>query len=151
VWDLATGRERLRLPGHAGGVEALAVSPDDHLLATAGRDGKIRLWDAQTGQVTAVLHAHDGPVAAVTFSPDGKFLAGAAGRRIRLWDSQTHEPVGRLEPQAAGISALAFSPGGNYLASGGPLGLVLLALHFTEDGKPAAAPVGGQEYRQSFK
>jgi RNA polymerase sigma factor (sigma-70 family) len=151
VWDLATGQERLRLQGHEGGVEALAVSPDDHLVVTAGRDGTIRLWDAQTGQATAVLQAHDGPVAAVDFSPDGKFLAGTAGRRIRLWDSQTHEPVGSLEQQATGISALAFSPRGNYLASGGPSGLVLLALRFTEDGKPASRPVGGQEYRQSFK
>jgi RNA polymerase sigma factor (sigma-70 family) len=151
VWDLATGQEHLRLQGHEGGVEALAVSPDDRLVATAGRDGTVRLWDAQTGQAAAVLEAHDGPVAAVAFSPDGRFLAGTAGRRIWLWDSQTHDPVASLEPQAAGISALDFSPGGNYLASGGPLGLVLLALHFTDDGKPAPRTVGGQEYRQSFK
>jgi RNA polymerase sigma factor (sigma-70 family) len=151
VWDLATGQERLRLQGHEGGVEAVAVSPDDRRVATAGRDGKIRLWDAETGQATAVLQAYEGPVAAVAFSPDGRFLAGTAGRRILLWDSRTQEPVGRLEPQAAGIAALAFSPGGNYLASGGPLGLVLLALQFTEDGKPASRTVGGQEYRQSFK
>lgn len=43
VWDLLTGDEIGRLPGHVGAVHCLQV--EDHVCLTGGEDGNIRLWD----------------------------------------------------------------------------------------------------------
>jgi TIR domain-containing protein/WD40 domain-containing protein len=43
VWEVASGRERLRVT-HDRSVEAVAFSPDGSLLATASDDGSARVW-----------------------------------------------------------------------------------------------------------
>src|SRR5262249_44488482 len=70
VWDLAR-RQKLRViewPGSA--IEALALSPDGKLIATAGRDKNrdIHLWDAATGKVVGVLKGHTEDVLTLAFS-----------------------------------------------------------------------------------
>jgi WD40 repeat protein len=45
LWDLATGTELLRRPGHDVPVECLAFSPDGKRLATGHIDSAILVWD----------------------------------------------------------------------------------------------------------
>jgi RNA polymerase sigma factor (sigma-70 family) len=45
LWDLATGKEILRLPGHDAPADSLAFSPDGKRLATGHRDSTILVWD----------------------------------------------------------------------------------------------------------
>jgi WD40 repeat protein len=75
VWDWATGRH-LRTLSHSGSVTSAAFSPDGSRLATASRDGTVRIWDPYAGAPEQlVLHGHLGAVDTVTFSPDGSRLA----------------------------------------------------------------------------
>jgi hypothetical protein len=45
LWDLATGKELLRRPGHDAPVDCLAFSPDGKRLATGHQDSAILVWD----------------------------------------------------------------------------------------------------------
>jgi WD40 repeat protein len=45
VWEVLTGKERLRLDGHAGGVFTVAFAPDGLHLASGGADGTAHIRD----------------------------------------------------------------------------------------------------------
>ena len=45
LWEVETGKHIATLLGHPTDVQALAISPDNKLLASAGYDGSILLWD----------------------------------------------------------------------------------------------------------
>jgi len=67
------------LKGHVGGVNRVAWSPDGHLLASAGRDGSLRLWD-QPGDTSRVLHQHkSGECEELAWSPNGTQIASIGG------------------------------------------------------------------------
>ena len=45
----------MTLSGHSNRLTAAVFSPDDTQIATASRDGTIRLWETATGQLLGVL------------------------------------------------------------------------------------------------
>ena len=57
-------------------------------LATAGRDGRVRLWDMTRPRPARTFVGHEGEVRALSFAPDGATLAsaGAVGV-VRLWST----------------------------------------------------------------
>lgn len=86
-WDVATGRERMRLAGHRDTVNCMAFSPDGRTLATGSTDRTIKLWEVATGREQVILSGHTGAVYCLAFSPDGKRLAsGGYDKTVRLWD-----------------------------------------------------------------
>src|SRR5207248_7841979 len=46
IWDILSGQELARLPGHRGGTTLLAWSPDGRRLVSAGGDLTLLVWDA---------------------------------------------------------------------------------------------------------
>ena len=59
----ASGAERLSLAGHAGVVNACAVSPDGQWIVSASWDETLKVWNAATDLCLATFHADDGPLA----------------------------------------------------------------------------------------
>jgi RNA polymerase sigma factor (sigma-70 family) len=118
IWDIGSGNEILVLRGDGAAIEALAVSLDDRLIATASGDA-IRLWQPETGGEIAVLPGEGRTFLSVAFSPNGGLLAGAgADGAIQLWNVATRQPAGTLEKHDGPVRALAFSRDGTHLASG---------------------------------
>ena len=106
------------LKGHTDVVRHTALSPDGKHLATASRDGTVRLWDAANGEPVAVLRGHTGVVLAAVFSPDDTLLASwGEDATVRLWDLEQLERSGVLRGHTSFVYDVAFSPDGRRAVS----------------------------------
>ncbi|WP_284619518.1 DUF4062 domain-containing protein [Aquabacterium humicola] len=76
----------LELGGHAQSLNALALSTDGRVLASASSDRTLGLWDAQTGEGLRLLEGHLLDVNGCAFSPDGRQLASVSSDGcIKVW------------------------------------------------------------------
>ncbi|RMD95137.1 MAG: cytochrome C [Alphaproteobacteria bacterium] len=118
IWDLETGETLHVLRGHTGVVEAVAVSPDRRLLATAGRDRRAGLWDIETGAHLGWLEGHGGPVNDVAFAGGLIYTASSDGT-IRSWDPETRHMKRIIVRHGFGVRALLIDPARGWLVYGG--------------------------------
>ncbi|OWK34517.1 WD40 repeat domain-containing protein [Fimbriiglobus ruber] len=120
------GVARLR---HSDRVNALSYSPDGNTLASASRDGTVRLWDLGNGREILTYHGHEKAepeteklnvlkVPGAVFSPDGAVVASSGGHEIHVWDAKTGKLVHTLSAHKAPVRGLAFVDA-NTLVSGG--------------------------------
>jgi WD40 repeat protein len=99
IWNLETGKEQLSLSGHSSWIHAVAISPDDTRILSAGggspgdhigertdSDRQIRLWSISERRVIWTGTGHGKAVTSVAFSPDGEYaVSGSRDRTARLW------------------------------------------------------------------
>ena len=98
----------------------MAYSPDGKMLATAGKDGLVKLWAMPSRQLLHTLTGHKGWVLSVAFSPDGLMLSSASfDGTARLWDPNTGKELHTLDCGQGLLWDAAFSPDGKMLATPG--------------------------------
>jgi len=82
-------------------------------VATACRDGLVRLWDVAQGTPTGPVFRHGKWVNTVEFSPDGARLLTAADDGVaQVWNVATGAAVGKPLRYASGVKMAAFSNDG---------------------------------------
>jgi WD40 repeat protein len=131
VWDVAAGKPLRTIrgeaaPGSAGGIYAIALSPDGKWLAAGGwmkipgePGHHIRLYDFASGKLVALLKGHADVVHSLAFSPDGRnLISGSADKTAIVWDMTTREARHRLEGHKDDIHAVGFSPDGTRAVTG---------------------------------
>jgi WD40 repeat protein len=103
----------VNLKGHTDTVEAVAISPDGTLLATACYDRNVRLFDAITGKEVRTYGGetgHKSQVLAVAFNAKGDQIAtGSADFSARVWDVPVNFPI-KTYPTTGTATRVVVSP-----------------------------------------
>jgi WD40 repeat protein len=104
---------------YAGRVETLAFAPDGKTLASAGKDGRVRLGETATGREVRAFAGQPERVRLLGFCEGGKTLL-ALGGEVVLWDAATGKELRRrpVPPEHFDPRTWALSPARRQLALG---------------------------------
>jgi WD40 repeat protein len=111
IWNARTGDFFKALEGHPDEVVGVAFSSDGKTVASACRDGKLRLWDVDTSEMTRVLQYTE-TIHLPRFSPNGKLLATVSFYDVQLWNPTTGELLAHFR---ANVNSMTFSKDSEYL------------------------------------
>src|SRR5205085_7391549 len=109
------------LTGQTKEITAVAYLPDKKTLASASRDGSVKLWDAQTGALKQTVDEQGGEVVSLAFSADGTMAAvavvnGGGVGAVFVSDMQGGQiGAARQQIERNNIQSVAFSPDGKTL------------------------------------
>jgi WD40 repeat protein len=133
VWDLATGRRRRTLAGHAGRVVRLRFTPDGSRLVTVGQDSQLRVWDATGDDDELITLPMTLPLpqllnfrSRLALAPNGDRVAGQrpladGAYELKVWNVADGREVFTASVPASGpgqyVGMMAFSPDGRRLAT----------------------------------
>ena len=118
VWDAKTGQslggssEPLR--GHRKWITSLSwepfhLNPQCHRLASASKDGTVRVWNVITRRAEFILSQHTDAVASVKWSGEGLLYTASRDKTIRVWETTQGKLVRVLQGHAHWINTLALS------------------------------------------
>ena len=130
LFDVASGRLLVTLPGQTKDGLSWAFSPDGSRLA-AGNKRKIYIVDARTGRILrdATVDAQDEHSSrgdALAISSDGRYAAAPDNGVVRVWTLEDGREAAVLDvPEEYQSRALAFRPGTAELFAAGPNRLVV--------------------------
>ena len=86
-WDAHDGSVIQPMKGHTDVTFAVAISPDNTLIASGSNDRTIKIWDIESTQCIITLHGPTSDVYDVKFSPDGKLVAACSkDKSVRIYD-----------------------------------------------------------------
>ncbi len=87
--NLRTGEVIHSFKGHIKSLRAVTFRPDGLVLATSGKDGRIKLWNTRTGKAIQTIPGHSSVVFGLLFTRDGKTLISCAqDKKIKVWQCE---------------------------------------------------------------
>ena len=108
-----------KFKGHSKKINAIEISPENQIMATASDDKSIRLWNLSNGKRIKTLKKHQNRILCLNFSNNGKLLlSGDANGEIILWNAETGERLKSYKESNYDVKSVRFSADNNYFASG---------------------------------
>lgn len=104
---------------HGDAVLSIAYSPDGSVLASASKDGTVKIWNLANGREQLSYRRHNQPVRAVAWDPKGQFVVSAGGPEIHLWNPKDGQLIRSWKRHNRPVNGLAVRPDGQRIASGG--------------------------------
>lgn len=88
VWEWQSESYILKQQGHFYDTAVVAYSPDGHVLATGGDDGKVKLWSSTSSFCYVTFKDHTGPITGVAFAQNGLAVVSASlDGTVRAFDT----------------------------------------------------------------
>ena len=120
VWDILTGRERIKLDGHTGAVTCVASSPDGSRIVSGSEDSTVIVWYASTGKEPPTAIGHTSTINSITFSNNGKFIiSGSNDETVRVHLISTGDEKLRLFGHTGAVRSVATTVSDQQILSGG--------------------------------
>jgi WD40 repeat protein len=117
TWDLVRGRKLKVLRGHLRVANAVSLSLDGRLAASADDSGIVKVWSAEPGRELAQDRAWQW---ASTFSPDGRLIANCAFHEgVIIRSVRSGRGLLRIHPPNESFQDAAFSPDSRRLVTVG--------------------------------
>lgn len=129
AWNLPTGQPLWQRPAaHDGWLRALAISPQGKLLATCGRDQRIKLWSTE-GELLHTITCEQEPFS-LAFHPHQPTLwSGDLFGKVQEWSCDNAKPLRSVKlpdfylldriQDVGGVRGLLFNPSGEQLITYG--------------------------------
>ncbi|RKP02095.1 hypothetical protein CXG81DRAFT_11188 [Caulochytrium protostelioides] len=115
------------LVAHAKDINAVAVAPNDRLVASASQDRSIKLWRTDSGALVHTLKGHKRGVWSIAFSATDQVLLSASGdQTVRLWSVSDGACLRTFEGHLNSVLKVHFVSGGLQFLSASSDGLLKL-------------------------
>ncbi|NET43576.1 WD40 repeat domain-containing protein [Okeania sp. SIO2B3] len=93
IWELASQRNIVTLPGHPNYIGSIAFSPNSEFLAASSYD-RVNILEIPSGKTMTVLETQTNFfIKKVAFSSDGKFLTIVSRNQVQLWNILSGEKI----------------------------------------------------------
>ncbi|XP_078278153.1 notchless protein homolog 1 [Rhinoraja longicauda] len=115
IWDPSTGKQIGKvLTGHSKWItylcwEPLHLNPQCRYLASASKDGSVRIWDTLLGRCDKILTSHTQSVTCVKWGGDGLLYSSSQDRTIKVWRAEDGVMCRTLQGHAHWVNTMALS------------------------------------------
>ncbi|KAF6035046.1 nle1 [Bugula neritina] len=115
IWDPHTGKQVGRaLQGHKQWITSLSWKPlhldgECRLLASASKDGSVRIWDTTLSQCKLVLTSHSQSVTCLRWGGSNLLYTGSQDRTVKVWRADDGVLCRTLQGHAHWVNTLALN------------------------------------------
>lgn len=115
VWNVESRKTYKEIKAHTDTIWQVAYAPKGNRLATACKDGSIKIWDTtdwkEQKKINVPKSGNMNAVWSVAFSPDGQTLfSGGDDGIARFWDANNGNHLRSCEKLSKAINWVAWSP-----------------------------------------
>ncbi|EOY10125.1 Transducin family protein / WD-40 repeat family protein [Theobroma cacao] len=111
IVDSSNASTKSTIEAESGTITALALSPSDKLLFSAGHSRQIKVWDLDTLKCLRSWKGHDGPIMGMACHASGGLLAtSGADRKVLVWDVDGGFCTHYFKGHKGVVSSIMFHP-----------------------------------------